>query len=183
MTGERTRVVKASKAKLISPPNRWRLRGIKKRKKRDSTSFLITNLAHQYFLDTTLCIDIEDLVQRDNSKDNMATPDLKAFIAKQKNKGAGGTTVYEVERFRRSADPFSIIILTIIGFSIASRKIRGGMAWHLVLGFSVCGVYIFIGKFSNTFSINGNLSPLIGTWITNIVFSVVALYMLRAAQK
>ena len=71
----------------------------------------------------------------------------------------------------------------MIGFSVASRKMRGGMAWHLVIGMLVCGLYIFIGKFTTTFSTNGGLPPLLGTWIPNIIFSIVAIQMLRKAQK
>jgi len=91
--------------------------------------------------------------------------------------------VFEVERYRRSADPFSIFILTLIGFSIASRKMRGGMAWHLVIGFGLSAIYIFMTKFSTTFSINGGLSPIVGVWVPNMFFMVVALWMLFRAQK
>ncbi len=182
-TGLRVSVLNANRITLIKQPNRWRLSGIKKRTMLDPMTYDIMTMPPQHFLDTTLCLYVDDLVKRDNKKDNMTTPVLIDYINKQKAKGVGGTLKFEVERYRRSADPFSIIILTIIGFSIASRKMRGGMAWHLVIGALVCGVYIFIGKFTTTFSTNGGLPPVIGTWIPNIVFTFVAIYMLSKAQK
>ncbi|MGH1336739.1 MAG: LptF/LptG family permease [Aureispira sp.] len=91
--------------------------------------------------------------------------------------------VFEVERYRRSADPFSIYILTLIGFSVASRKRRGGMAWNLVIGVGLSGVYIFMTKFATTFSIKGGLAPILGVWVPNIAFAAIALWMLYRAQK
>jgi len=180
---ERDFVLQAQRIRLLKRPNRWRLSGVRKRHLVDSMRFALLELHPQNFIDTTLCLDIGDLIKRDNQKDNMTTDALIEYINKQKAKGVGGTTVFEVERYRRSADPFSILVLTLIGFSVASRKTRGGMAWHLVIGFILCGLYIFIGKFTTTFSINGGLPPILGTWIPNIIFSVVAVLMILRAQK
>lgn len=180
---KRISVWTATKISLLKAPNRWRLSGIKKREKVSAYKDEVTLMPPQMFVDTTIDFYVTDLVKRDNHKDNMTTNELIVYINKQKAKGTGGTLVFEVERYRRSADPFSIFILTLIGFSIASRKMRGGMAWHLVIGFGLSGIYIFMTKFSTTFSTNGGLSPIIGVWTPNIFFTGVALWMLFRAQK
>lgn len=180
---KRISVVSATKIRLLKRPNRWRLSGIKKRHRVDSMLFDMDIMNPQHFIDTTICLFVDDLVKRDNRKDNMTTDVLIEYIRKQKAKGAGGTIVFEVERYRRTADPFSIIVLTLIGFAIASRKMRGGMAWHLVIGMMISGLYIFIGKFTTTFSINGGLPPILGTWIPNIIFCLIAIRMILKAQK
>jgi lipopolysaccharide export system permease protein len=182
-TGARKLVVKAQRIKLLNQSNRWRLSGLRTRETISPMHHNVTAPPPQEFIDTTLCLFVSDLIKRDNYKDNMTTPELIKYIDAQKAKGVGGTTVFEVERYRRSADPFSIIILTLIGFSVASRKMRGGMAWHLVIGMLVCGLYIFIGKFTTTFSISGGLYPIVGTWIPNVFFSFVAVAMLLRSQK
>lgn len=180
---KRTSVWTATKVRLMKPPNYWRLTGIKKREKISEFKDNIEIMPPQMFIDTTIGIYVTDLVKRDNHKDNMTTDELIVYIEKQKAKGTGGTLVFEVERYRRSADPFSIFILTLIGFSIASRKMRGGMAWHLVIGVGLSAIYIFMTKFSTTFSINGGLAPIVGVWVPNIFFLGVALWMLFNAQK
>lgn len=179
----RTSVLHATKIKLLELPNTWRLTGVRSHKNISDFKKEIRPFGPQETIDTTLGLYFTDMVKRDNEKDNMTTDELIVFINKQKAKGSGGTLVFEVERYRRSADPFSIFILTLIGFSIASRKMRGGMAWHLVIGFAISGIYIFMTKFSITFSISGGLPPAIGVWIPNIFFSVVAIWMLSRAQK
>ncbi|MCH2023000.1 MAG: LptF/LptG family permease [Saprospiraceae bacterium] len=180
---KRTSVLTANKIRLIQSPNTWRLTGIRHRRKVSDFKDEINLTAPQYYIDTCIGLYITDLIKRDNRKDNMTTVHLIDYINKQKSKGLGGTLVFEVERYRRSADPFSIFILTLIGFSIASHKIRGGMAWHLVIGLGVSALYIFMTKFSTTFSINGGLSPIIGVWVPNLVFSLVAIIMLIRAKK
>ena len=180
---KRTSVWTATKVRLVEPPNTWRLTGIKKRIKASNFKDDVEVLPPQTFIDTTIGLFVTDLIKRDNRKDIMTTNELIVYINKQKAKGTGGTLVFEVERYRRSADPFSIFILTLIGFSIASRKMRGGMAWHLVIGFGLSAIYIFMTKFSMTFSISGGLDPMVGVWVPNITFSLIALWMLLRAQK
>lgn len=180
---KRTAVMTAIKARLIAAPNRWRLSGIRLRDHNNSNSHEIKIFPPQQFIDTTIGLFIDDLIKRDNDKDNMTTNRLINYISKQKAKGTGGTIVFEVERYRRSADPFSIFVLTLIGFSIASRKMRGGMAWHLVIGFGLSAIYLFLTKFSTTFSIKGGLPPVWGVWVPNLVYLGIALTMLFRAQK
>ncbi len=179
----RQTVLHAQRIRMIEPPNKWRLSGIRTREVVNNMEFDMDIKEPTFEMETTLCLDIGDLIKRDNLKDNMTTNELIEYIDAQKAKGVGGTTVFEVERYRRTADPFSIIILTLIGFSVASRKMRGGMAWHLVIGLLVSALYIFIGKFTTTFSISGGLLPIVGTWIPNVFFSFVAIWMLMRSQK
>lgn len=179
----RTTVWTATRVRLLSSPNRWRLSGIRKREQVSPYKTKTEQLPPQAFVDTTIGLYIGDLIKRDNHKDNMTTNELVQYIAKQKAKGTGGTLVFEVEYYRRSADSFSIFILTLIGFAIASRKLRGGMAWQLVIGALLSAIYIFLTKFATTFSISGGLSPMMGVWIPNIVFTGIASWMFFKAQK
>lgn len=195
----RTYVLTATTIRLLEPPNKWRLSGMRARihknrieRPSQDSNHLVQPATFGYetqvyppqqTMDTTIGLYIDDLIKRDNDKDNMTTPKLIAYINKQKAKGTGGMMVFEVERYRRSADPFSIYILTLIGFSVASRKRRGGMAWNLVIGVGLSGVYIFLTKFATTFSIKGGLAPILGVWVPNIAFAIIALLMLYRAQK
>ncbi len=134
-------------------------------------------------LDTVLAVVPGDLARRDNLKESMTTNELIEYIDSERKRGIGNVQKFEVERYRRSADPFSIIILTIIGMAIASRKVRGGMGLHLALGAGLGGTFIFLSKFSTTFSINAGLPAEIGVWVPNIIFSVVTIILIFKAQK
>jgi lipopolysaccharide export system permease protein len=113
----------------------------------------------------------------------MTTPELQAYIAKERERAARNLKTYEVELFRRSADPFTILILTVIGVSVASRKVRGGVGLHLALGISIGAIFIFLSRFSETFAINQSLPAILGVWLPNIVFGVIAFILFLLAQK
>ncbi|MCB0687795.1 MAG: LptF/LptG family permease, partial [Saprospiraceae bacterium] len=95
----------------------------------------------------------------------------------------GGTRIFETELYRRTSEPVSIFILTIIGLAVASRKIRGGLGLHLAIGISLGAIFIVLSRFTMTFTNSESLGPTLGVWLPNIVFSFVAAYLVRIAQK
>lgn len=134
-------------------------------------------------MDTLLGFAASDLVRRDNFREAMTTPELNRFIATEQARGSDPAMEYQVEGYRRTSDPFSIFILTLMGVSVASRKTRGGLGVQMMLGMIAAGIYVFISKFSATFAIQGGLPPMLGVWIPNIIFAIVAIVMLIKAQK
>ncbi len=116
-------------------------------------------------------------------KDKMTTPELKAFIQKEELRGTEGLNDYKVERYRRDATPVSVILLTIMGAVIASRKTRGGSGLHIAMGFIFAAVFVVMDKFSLTFSTKGNLSPFLAAWLPNMIFTVVTVILYRKAPK
>ncbi|NNE28838.1 MAG: LptF/LptG family permease, partial [Saprospiraceae bacterium] len=84
---------------------------------------------------------------------------------------------------RRTAEPISILILTLIGVAVAGRKVRGGIGLHLLFGVVTGALYIFLMKLSFTFATSTALPTLLGTWIPNIFFGALALFLIRKAQK
>ncbi|MEX2589995.1 MAG: LptF/LptG family permease, partial [Chitinophagales bacterium] len=126
-------------------------------------------------LDTLIGFYPKDFDARTSLMEEMNSIELNEHIAELKQKGSDNTEFYQIEFYRRTADAFTAIILTLIGFSLASRKMRGGLGLHIVLGFALSSGYILFSRFSTTFSTNGNLDPFWGVWIPNIIFGILAL--------
>jgi lipopolysaccharide export system permease protein len=124
-----------------------------------------------------------DFLVKINVKECMTTPELNRFIAEQYDKGAENLEFYEVERFKRTAVPISTIILTIIAFAMTTKKRRNGMGIYIVAGLALSGIYTMLQQFSTVFATKGNLEPIIGAWIPNIVFTIIGLALIRAAPK
>lgn len=124
-----------------------------------------------------------DLEKRKNSKEEMNTTELLEYIDLMKARGEEGVEFYYIELYRRTADSAMVLILTLIGATIASRKVRGGMGFHLAMGFALAGLYIVFTQFSKTFSTNGNLPPILGIWIPNFVFLGLGIWLFKKAQK
>jgi lipopolysaccharide export system permease protein len=88
-----------------------------------------------------------------------------------------------VEKHKRIAFPFATIILTLIGVSISSRKVRGGIGVHLGLGIAITFTFIFFLQITTVFATRGNLEPWLSVWIPNMIFGVVGIFLLRVGQK
>ena len=116
-------------------------------------------------------------------KDKMTTGELDRFIKIEQSRGSEGLNDYRVERYRRDATPVSVLILTLMGAVIASRKTRGGSGLHIAMGIILAAVFIVMDKFSLTFSTKGNLHPMLAAWMPNIIFSIVAVILYRRAPK
>jgi lipopolysaccharide export system permease protein len=109
--------------------------------------------------------------------------ELNDYIKREKRKGSIVYKKYEIEKHKRIAGPVAIIILTFIGVALSSRKMRGGIGMHLGVGIALTFSYILLMQVSTVFSTFGDLSPLLASWIPNIIYFFIGLYLLRVAPK
>jgi lipopolysaccharide export system permease protein len=173
--------LKAKEAKWKGPPDKWELIDYERRSFNGTRETLETGKGSS--LDTTISITPGDFVRYLEEKDMMVTPALQKFINIEKERGVGNAKPFEVEIHRRTAEPVTILILTLIGVAVAARKVRGGMGLHLAVGVGIGAIFIFLSKFSATFATNESLPAVLGVWIPNIFFFVVALVLMARAQK
>ncbi len=142
----------------------------------------------QHFTEGDTLIAKFNIIPRDYSDKvvNMEVMDyfeLNEFIANEEIKGSENIKFYYVEKYRRVSFPFATLILTVIGAALSSRKVRGGMGIHLAVGITMSFTYIIFMQISTVFATFGALSPLVATWIPNIVFFFIAIYLVRIAPK
>ncbi|MBT5426372.1 MAG: YjgP/YjgQ family permease, partial [Bacteroidetes bacterium] len=133
-------------------------------------------------IDTALNLFPEEFKRAHNIVESMPTPELREFIYQEKSRGQGSVHYY-IELYRRSSAPFAVFIMTLIGLTLSSRKFRGGMGMHIGFGIALSFSYILFMQISKEFSISGSLKPLMGVWIPNILFSLIAFYLYRIAPK
>jgi lipopolysaccharide export system permease protein len=124
-----------------------------------------------------------DLQRDEYMKDKLTTPELNDYIRLEKLRGAGDVNTLLLEKYNRNANPVSVLILTVIGASIASRKIRGGSGFHIAIGVMICVLYILVGRFSAVFSMKANFNPFIAAWLPNVVFGLLAWYLYRRNSR
>ncbi len=138
-----------------------------------------------FFTEKFVKIDFKpsDMWRNESKVEVMSYFELKKYIIREKLKGANQVELFEVEQYRRTSFPFATFILTIIGVSIASRKVRGGVGLQIALGLLLSCVYIMLMYIFNTIATTGFAPPLLAVWIPNIIFSIVALYFYKTAQQ
>jgi lipopolysaccharide export system permease protein len=133
--------------------------------------------------DTILPFKISEMAQRENVAESMTFTELRNMIKLEKHKGSSNVPFYEIELHQRTSYPFAAYILTIIGVSVSSQKKRGGIGINIALGLGFVFVYIFAMKMMTVASLNVGFPVLIAVWIPNILFSIVAFFLYRFAQK
>jgi lipopolysaccharide export system permease protein len=134
-------------------------------------------------MDTLININPRDFSVIVGDIKTMNYSELRAYIEKEQLKGTSTIKDYLVEKHKRIAFPFATIILTLIGVSISSRKVRGGIGVHLGLGIAITFTFIFFLQITTVFATHGNLEPWLAVWIPNMIFGVVGIFLLRAALK
>lgn len=135
------------------------------------------------FKDTVLNMKPEEFSRRDTDVEMLDYYELNREIAAEKFKGTKMVVFYEIEKYKRYAFPFAALILTLIGVAIASRKVRGGIGMHIGVGLLISFSFILFMKISQTFATNGGLHPMLAMWIPNVVYGLLALYLLKKAPK
>jgi lipopolysaccharide export system permease protein len=134
-------------------------------------------------MDTLINLKPADLYVRKEVFEEMNFTVLRQYIESEKLKGSEEVMIYEVEKHTRISSPFATLVLTLIGVSLSSRKIRGGIGMHLGLGILITFAFILFMRISTVFALYGNLSPALAAWIPNIIFSLIGLGLLRAVPK
>jgi lipopolysaccharide export system permease protein len=122
-------------------------------------------------------------VLHDNSYNAMSLKVLNIGIAKEKVRGSGVLNNMLFEKYNRFIYPLSTYVLTLIGVSISSRRVRGGIGLPLGVGIFLCFAYIVINKFAFVFAEKDAMSPLIAAFMPNVLFGLLGYYLLYKAPK
>jgi lipopolysaccharide export system permease protein len=146
----------------------------------------ITPLSEQFIkgqkLDTTFSFVATDFGRRPNFIEGMDSFELKSHINREDNRGADDIHFAEVEYYQRFSFPYAMFVLTIIGVAIAFRKVRGGIGLQIVAGILLSFSYIMFMKSINHFGYKQYMPAQIAVWIPNIIYSCIAVVMVKRAQ-
>lgn len=134
-------------------------------------------------IDTTLTITPSDLSMGPGFVGTMTYNQLNNYISQLKLQGSDELKLFLIEKYRRFANPFAVFILTLIGVSLSSRKVRGGIGMNIGIGLGLSFSYILFMQFASQFSLKGDLGPMLAMWIPNILYTLVALVLYKLAPK
>jgi lipopolysaccharide export system permease protein len=134
-------------------------------------------------LDTIIKMEPQDFLITKGMQQTMTSTELDEYIAKQKRRGFANIKEFQIEYHQRIAMSFAAFILTIIGVSLSSRKVKGGMGLYLGIGLALSFSYILFQTISATFAVNGNTPPVVAVWIPNILYTFIAIYLYRKAPR
>jgi len=134
-------------------------------------------------IDTALIIQPDDFSRDPGIVGTMTSRELEEYINQLKLQGSDELKLFLIEKYRRFANPFAVFILTLIGVTLSSRKIRGGIGMNIGIGLGLSFSYILFLQFASQFSLKGNLGPMLAMWIPNILYSIIGLVLYKLAPK
>ena len=134
-------------------------------------------------LDTVIDMEPADFLISANDQETYTTPQLTAYIAKQKNRGVANIAAFEIEKEKRYAMTAAAFILTLIGMALSSRKVKGGMGLNIGIGLALSFSYILFSTVTSSFAISGATSARVAMWIPNFVYLAIGLVLYWRAAR
>lgn len=134
-------------------------------------------------LDTVIAMEPRDFLISSNDHETMDTPALNEYINRQKSRGVANIKSFEIEYHRRFAMTAAAFILTVIGMSLSSRKVKGGMGVNIGIGLVLSFSYILFMTVTSTFAVSGYTSPAVAMWIPNFVYIIIAIVLYNKASR
>jgi lipopolysaccharide export system permease protein len=133
--------------------------------------------------DTIFKFDLEDLAPVVYIAETLNLKDLHKFIDKEKSRGSSNINTYLVVLYKKYSIPVSAFILTIIAVAVSSMKRRGGMGTNLAIGIILAFSFVFLDKIFGVLAEKSAAPPMLAVWTPNIVFGILAIYLLRNAKR
>ncbi len=171
--------ISSTSIRYIPDLKKYRLNNYSKRIITDS----IDIIQNKRTLDTLFSFSVEDLTPLNYVAESLNYNELIDFINIEKNRGSTNIERYMVVKYKKWSIPFSIFILTLIGFSVSAEKRRGGTGVNLAFGICVAMIYVFFDKIFGVLAQQSDLSPIIAVWLPNILFGILAIYLVYNAKK
>ena len=172
--------LEASEAKFDSETKRWSAPRYTIRTFDSLRRETFTQYRH---LDTLINLDVAEMGRINELIKTMQIGELRQFLDQQRAKGSDSIRIIEVEHHSRYAYPLSAFVLTLIGVSLSSRKVRGGTGLHIGVGIALCFSYILFNRFFEEFAKSGTLDPALAVWLPNIIYLGIGIYLYIKAPK
>ncbi len=128
-------------------------------------------------LDTIIPVLPKELFYTAENAQMMTNPELRSYIDTQRKRGSGNVQAFETEWWKRWSSPLGAFIMTLLGVTMSSKKVRGGMGKNLGFGLTLSALYILFSTVSTTFSVNGVMSPFMSVWLPNFIFLAIGVVL------
>ena len=133
-------------------------------------------------MDTIIEMEPRDFLISKNDQETLTNEQLKTYINRQKERGVANIKNFEIELEKRYAMTGAAFILTVIGMSLSSRKVKGGMGINIGIGLLLSFSYILFSTVTSSFAVSGYTSPFVAMWIPNFIYTFIAIYLYRRAS-
>ncbi len=163
----------------IPDSNKWRLKDIKRHLYKPAGIKII----HIDSMDTSLNMLPRDIARKTSDISQLTYPQAQYYIQSLKRSGAGSIAAPRVQFYSRLTYPLSIIVVSVIGFALATVRRKGGKGFYIFLGLTISFIYLALMKIIQPFGSNGSLTPVEAALIPPIFFLLIGIGLLISVRK
>ena len=109
----------------------------------------------------------------------LGIPGLKSWLANHKENPLSDKRSYLTHLYYRFAQPFICLITILLAAPLGIVFTRRGLGGGVAVAIFLCAGMIFCSTVFPTLGESGHLPPFIAAWATNILFTLIALYLFR----
>ncbi len=157
----------------------WRLKNWQKRIILDESESIETGVS----IDTVLNLSPKDFENKYRHQETMTLTELNTYIELQQSRSADDVHLYQIEKYIRFMQPFTVVILMFIGLIVSARKSRRGTGFQIALGFFIAFFFIIAFILANAIAEAGSINTILAVWIPNIIFSGVGLVLYKTVPR
>ncbi|MEX0593987.1 MAG: LptF/LptG family permease [Balneolaceae bacterium] len=121
-------------------------------------------------LSLTLNLQPRDLARRSSDIFQLTWQEALDYIDSIERSGAGGIELPLVQLYGRMAYPFSLLIVTLIGFSLATERRKGGRGFYIAAGLTISFLYLALIKIMEPLGSSGAMDPLWASLLPHLLF-------------
>ncbi|MEQ9404234.1 MAG: LptF/LptG family permease [Cyclobacteriaceae bacterium] len=134
-------------------------------------------------LDTVLSLSPSDFQSKERHQETMTMTELNKYIKLQQSRGADDVHLYQIEKYIRYMQPFTVVVLMFIGLIVSAKKSRQGTGFQIALGFLIAFAFIITFILANAIAEAGSMNTILAIWLPNILFSAVALILYKTVPR
>jgi LPS export ABC transporter permease LptG/LPS export ABC transporter permease LptF len=144
---------------------------------------------NQYDVSTfhTTDVPIQTSVQDDTHVSRMDTPlhalGLREVFRLSHTGSAQTARPYQIELHTRFSYPFACLVLMLVGVPLGMVSKRGGRSSSFVMTIFLVFAYYLISSVGVAFAKSGKLSPFLGVWSANLLFTAAGVLLLHQMSR
>jgi len=134
-------------------------------------------------LDTVLNMSPKDFESKHLLQETLTNAELDQYLEAERAKGNTELGAFLVEKYQRQSAPFAIIIMTIMGVIVASRKSRQGTSVQIAVGFGLAFAFLITFIIFRSMGQAQTMLPALAVWMPNLIFGGITLFLYYKTPK
>jgi len=105
------------------------------------------------------------------------------YVESIRRVGAGEINLPLVQLYGRFTYPISILVVSLIGFSLASERRKGGKGFFITAGLAISFIYLAMMKVIEPFGAAGAIDPVYAAALPHLIFLTLGAVLFLLARK